>query len=384
MVEISTNKILGVILASYIILKPFYFWSSGNPQVSDFVMVIFLIIAIFKLKILKREFYKFEKILIISFSLLIYTSIVNLIWSAILGDLLIFPILFYMYNITVFIVLVFVVYKYPGFFLKVVYMSIMSSIFIQFILSFFVNVGGTRATIFFNNPNQLGYFVLLSVSIVFSIFRTQKNRPIVLLLFIISSFYLILLSLSQAAIASFLILIILFSLLERHKKTIKSVYLITLSTTSYFIYIIFSNPVLIYGKFEIIDKLISRINSSSERNDGGGLSGRGYDRIVNHPDYWIFGAGEGLHSRFNSVLKLELHSIPGTIFFSYGIIGSSLFLLLIFLIVNKSRIIYSYTLIPILIYGLTHNGLRNSLLWFCLSMLVVVGQLRREVTKRQL
>jgi hypothetical protein len=91
---------------------------------------------------------------------------------------------------------------------------------------------------------------------------------------------------------------------------------------------------------------------------------RGYDRIVNHPEFWFFGAGEGSFQRFESVLGGEIHSSWGTIFFSYGLIGTLLFLLF-FLNVFKYKKNFFYFM-PIFFYGLTHQGLRSTQFWILL------------------
>jgi hypothetical protein len=97
------------------------------------------------------------------------------------------------------------------------------------------------------------------------------------------------------------------------------------------------------------------------------LEGRGYDRIWKHPEYWIFGAGEGEYYRFG--VGMEFHSTLGNLQVSYGILGLGLFLIMLFLIMRHDRYQNAYIILFLMMYGLTHNGIRNTLLWILLGLL---------------
>ena len=99
------------------------------------------------------------------------------------------------------------------------------------------------------------------------------------------------------------------------------------------------------------------------------LAGRGYDRVLNHPEYLFFGAGEVDNSRFDSFLGGELHSSLANLLFSYGIIGVVLFLNIIIYIIKGNKFEYYYVLMPIFMYSLTHMGLRNPFFWIVLAIL---------------
>lgn len=99
------------------------------------------------------------------------------------------------------------------------------------------------------------------------------------------------------------------------------------------------------------------------------ITDRGYYRITEYPEYWILGAGEGAYlERFGRIM--EFHSTLGNIQVSYGIIGLILFLKFLYLALKNNKFRDWYILFCILIYGITHNGIRNSLFWIFLALLV--------------
>ena len=87
----------------------------------------------------------------------------------------------------------------------------------------------------------------------------------------------------------------------------------------------------------------------------------------------VVGAGEGETERFfapGAQHTIEIHSTFGTLLFSYGLLGISLFMLFLWRttrIISFDRYIY---LIGPMAYGFTHNGLRFSFFWFMVGMLM--------------
>ncbi|HEY1064471.1 MAG TPA: hypothetical protein VGE52_00115, partial [Pirellulales bacterium] len=96
------------------------------------------------------------------------------------------------------------------------------------------------------------------------------------------------------------------------------------------------------------------------------------DRIWNHPEYLLFGAGEGAYTRFHSHINLELHSSLGTLLFCYGLIGLLLFFRTIAVLVRDCgwRVLWYFA--PAMAYGLTHNGLRQTEFWLIAVLIVCI------------
>jgi len=368
------EKILGFLLFLYLMLSPFYLWSSGLPQIADLILMIFVIISIFTIKNIS----KFSKMWIFSLFLIFYVSIVNMIWSIVLSSVIIMPIMFLIYNLLVMLIMTEKINKNPTFYFNILLKGVASSIFLQFAISMIYVGDRSRVVLFFNNPNQLAFFVLLMSSVLFIIYRIKKINSTLLITYLLFSSYLMILSVSQGAIVSFIILIILFLIFESHDRRTKFKLGILTGGVLLAAFFVFSRPGYIQGHNPHLDFLIQRVETNSQRNPGGLLSGRGYERIFNYPEYLVFGAGEGEFWRFdNSIVGLELHSTIGSMFFSYGLIGFSIFLLLLCYIIKRSDIKFSYPLIPIFIYGLTHNGIRQTLFWMILALLITINKENR-------
>ncbi|MFT7158405.1 MAG: hypothetical protein ACI8Q1_003437, partial [Parvicella sp.] len=105
-----------------------------------------------------------------------------------------------------------------------------------------------------------------------------------------------------------------------------------------------------------------------------------YDRISNHPEYLIFGAGEGGYNRFDTFIdNHEMHSSLGTIVFSYGIPGIVLFTLFVFSLLKKLPWFYLVYSLPLFAYGITHMGLRFTVFWVALMMFPIIRSERMKM-----
>lgn len=170
-----------------------------------------------------------------------------------------------------------------------------------------VDFTGFRQKIFFNNPNQLGYFGLCSLTILLYLSEYYKLNKFLFTISLLSGIYIIAISLSNAAMLSAILLQII-HFFRYIKKALK--YLL-------FFILVF----LVIMPFIPEDSLINtvahnvylRITGITDEPDAS-LAARGYDRIINHPEYWFVGAGEGIFYRFDSLLNAEMHSSWGTIF----------------------------------------------------------------------
>ena len=106
------------------------------------------------------------------------------------------------------------------------------------------------------------------------------------------------------------------------------------------------------------------------------LEGRAYDRILDFPEYVAFGAGEGIRlARFNE--PHEIHSLPATLVFSYGLVGTAIFTAFLWQLKRHTGILHMTYLVPLFLYNLTHNGLRSPMLWVFMA-LIYVGALTSQ------
>lgn len=367
------DKLIFLLISAYFILKPFYFWQSGLPQISDFIIVTLIITFLLKTEFTFKYFDGFERFIIIGLLFVGHILIVNSIWMTLLDYSLGFLLksVYYIYNYLIVLLFIALYTEYETKLLEIIYQSVLISVFIQ--IGMYLTLGGFsggRMTAGFNNPNQLGYYALLTLSIL--LFSSQK-LDINVKWFVLGAFSTVILSLSslsKAAIISHITMII-FYLFSKTKNTklkrniiiLILIFILTFTYIYYFTEIISNN--------NLINAVSMRISSIGQDSDDS-LEGRGYNRITDHPEYWILGAGEGGYYRFRSLVDSfhgEFHSTLGNIQVSYGIIGLSLFLVFMGIALYKDDFQSWYIIAFIMAYGLTHNGIRNSFFWILLAMI---------------
>jgi hypothetical protein len=253
--------------------------------------------------------------------------------------------------------------------MKVFFLAVVLSVSIQFVM--FLTAGGYaggRGTANFNNPNQLGYYGLLALVSVFYVQSKIYINKWFLIFSAVASFTLLLVSLSKAAIVSALVLFplhFIFQLMNARNRMFMIILTIIIAVMAIFI---IGFDLVSITDIPLLEAVNRRLLSIGQDSDDS-LEGRGYDRIYDHPEYWIFGSGEGNNSRFAGSLgrNMEFHSTLGNIQLSYGIIGSILFLSILLFSLKQNNYADWYLLFVVLAYGLTHNGIRNTLFWILLG-----------------
>ncbi|MEA5033334.1 MAG: O-antigen ligase family protein [Sphaerochaeta sp.] len=366
------NMIISLFLL-YVIMKPFYFWRSGLPQPADFIFIVLIFIVLLRVDV-RRTFSYFarQKIVVLALLFVFWIFTVNSVWTIILSNpRILFPTVFYFYNVMVFIIVLILVHRYGQLFLNKFFLAVVLSVSIQFVLFLAAGgFGGGRETANFNNPNQLGYYGLLALV---SVFYVQSKIYINKVFFIFAaaaSFTLLLASLSKAAIVSALALLLL-HLIFQLTNVRNRMFMIILTIIILVMAIFISGFDLVsITDSSLLDTVNRRLQSIGQDSDDS-LEGRGYDRIFDHPEYWIFGSGEGNNSRFTGLLgnNMEFHSTLGNIQVSYGIIGTILFLSILLFSLKRNNYADWYLIFALLVYGLTHNGIRNTLFWILLALL---------------
>lgn len=365
-IKVQQTNIYFVLFLLYFLLKPFYFFKSGAPQIADFILlVLFILTFVFKKLYLTIDNKRYIMLVVLFF---MYTTIINGIWSILLGGefSIFYSSIWYLYNFLASLCIIVMHKKIGNRIYKYIYYAVVVSVIIQFALILInINPGIYRRTNFFNNPNQLGYFGLLSLSIIFYLVNKIKLNLYLFYFVLAASIILIIVSLSKAAIVSSLVMCICFIYFS--KKNIKLFFVSLFLIILLLIVLIFNLGLIV--ETDLFKTVGERIYTIGQQNDDS-LAGRGYDRIWNYPRYLLFGAGEGMFSRFKSQIGgREIHSTIGNLFFSYGIIGLAIFALIMFQVIYKNDFACIYILFPIFLYGLTHNGIRHTFFWFLISLI---------------
>ncbi len=346
-----------------VLLTPFYVLPSGLPQPGDLLVLPLIPAALigWNGKLNKN----FTKVLRSLALFVIWVCLVNYAWViaignfAILKSYAIFPI-YYVYNAAV-VLVAFVLYqRYGDNLLRGTMYVTLAAVVFQVAASFFYRAGIYRGNLFFNSPNQLGFYALLAASIIamlqrrlsFGLFRAAAGLT--------GCAYLAMLSGSRAAIGGIAILLFLLVFANPRVIIIASLAALGLITVG--------GPVA-----DAISAVERRV--STDRNPKLSFAEeRGYDRLWKHPEHLALGAGEGDVTRFQDQKHSpgELHSSFATVLFSYGIVGLVLFLIFLFRLGQGSSLRLLAMLLPTLSYTLAHNGLRTTQLWVLLAFFVIL------------
>jgi len=350
---------------SFFLTSPFYIVRSGLPQLSDLIMVALLgaLLLFGRFEVPRWSFRAVNAVTLF----VLYVFTVDMIWLVITGDTgFLFTASYFVYNLMVCLAFLSLYHWLGRPFLQWTAGAVCISLLLQGALSFFYRQGGHgREILFFDNPNQLGYYAVLYGSIfwVWADSRaSRRTRPLLGSLCVYAlALYLSVLSLSRAAIVSSGLLLMLAGL--KSPKLLAATALLALAA--------------LFGgaQWEQQRAAGNRFESRSRGSVTAELVGRGYDRILRYPQYLLLGAGEGRPSRFSlpgSKEQYELHSSLATVLFCYGIAGMFLFLH-IFVILGRQCGLFSLVyLLPVLLYGMTHMGLRQSEFWVLMMLLLCV------------
>ena len=350
----------------YLALIPLYILPSGLPQPADVVMVL-LIGSTAAVYVQKRNdgVIGADTRVISALGLFVaYVTLVNWIWMMVYGDrwLLVTPI-FYLFNGAVFLVAYLLYVDAKVAFLKSTLLGLSLAVGSLLLTApWLIDPISARQSLMFNNPNQLGYFGILSAIILHVVSSRVGVHSWLQDLSVAGCAALVILSLSKSAIVA-MVLFVIIRLPSRPRGTLALVLVgvIVVATTG------------LQGNIADVTERLSGIGVDMDDS----FAGRGYDRILYHPGHLLFGAGEGAFGRFRSDLAGEIHSTTGTLLFSYGIVGSCLFLLFILATVSGCRLSTLMLLLPVLFYSFTHHGMRFTLFWVLLAVVGVSGKALR-------
>jgi len=348
------------VLFAYFLVAPFYVLPSAMPQPADLA-----ILALGALIGIGTGFIPAFRNFFSSYALLFFVSYVAAVsaYWAILeqrlafgkGSILINP-LFYAFNLVVFVAVLTLYVRYRAAMLRAVTLATSATLLVQFALALLhPTTGSVRQEIFFNNPNQLGFFALLSVTI-FAIGAKWLRLPFwYQVVTYAAAVYLTLVSLSKAAIIATAILIVIALIRRPGSVVVSGLVIVTMVFLTDF------GTALVHSAGQRLETV--------GRTKDDNLEARGYHRIVDFPEYLGFGAAEGAYDRFDPAHPIEIHSSPGTVLFSYGIVGTAGFLFFLFSVVRRAPMYLVAHLLPVAFYSVTHNGLRDSLFWILLAFM---------------
>ena len=345
----------------FLLLMPIYVFSVGLPQLDDFLIVIMtpLVLASWNGRISRTAIGPARWLALFT----LWVVVVNIAWMLLLSEQhtamdLRFP-LFYIFNALVFLLALILHQRYGDQFLRVTLHAVFISVVVQAAVSLLFARSSPRGTVFFDNPNQLGYYSLLVACVIALTHRRVQFGALRAGIGLACCAYLALFSASRSALAGVGILALL-SLVTNPRLIIAgSVFALMLSLVG--------GPVA--NAFEAM-----RTRMATPRIDDqySFFEARGYDRIWANQQYLVLGAGEGAKMRFKESTKMlghaEIHSSIGTILFSYGAVGLYMFAMFLWHSIRGLSWRSTFVLVPPLIYATAHQGLRFTMLWVLLAL----------------
>lgn len=356
---------LVLLLCAYYATKPFYIWSSGLPQFSDVIGLIFIVGIALNVPPTKQTSQR--RIIAYLFAFALYAAFVNIVWAMIIHQWsAALPAAYYLYNVALYYCVLTLLSSRGAFAINILSKVITYSICViaVMVMALGASIGTyARELAFFNNPNQLGYWALLSVCCAATLHLVNKMGKRHALISYLGGALLIVLSLGKAAMLSAAMVFIYVAT----RKTLYAVF----TALAVIVLIIFSGSQALFSA-GLYNRVLPRLENIGHQTDDS-LAGRGYDRIFEYPQYLLLGAGEGnLIERFGSDPS-ELHSTIGTVVFSYGVVGLLIFLRALFLICRCATPHSWALMLAPMLYGLTHQGIRFSVFWIFLALLTYVG-----------
>jgi O-antigen ligase len=350
-------------LATYFVLKIFYVYPSGKPQPADFFLVVVMAVSLI---VLWRKLPR-EPALYLSLGLFVgWVAVVNGTWFLLLDETgFVRSTLFYAYNAMILLFVIFAAAHDFARLQKFTMLACLLAITIQFIDVTVVGemAYGSRTLGTFNDPNQLGYWALLAVAC-YAVIRGDKGGNLLDLAVLLAGFYIVYTGLSRSATTAMLVLgaLVVWHTRWEHRGQILGAGALILAASA-----------VGTALFEPLRGLSKRLMNI----DVGEVGERGYERITEHPQYLIFGAGESAHWRFHE-RAIELHSSLGTIFFCYGLVGLILFSWVLLTVFRPAARAHQLYLVPPMLYGIANMGVRFSLFWVFLGLVFGVARYGRR------
>jgi hypothetical protein len=352
------ERLWGIVILSL----SFNVYGPGNPQPGDFMMVALLCVPILVVRFRMPATIRRPVLALGAF--VFYVFMCNFAWAAATSELDFFKAsAFYAFNFSVFFGYLVMLGERGDDWLRWTLYGFAATLVMLALLSFpFAHRAESgRLELFFVNPNQLAYHVLLCATIV-AMLAPRYNMPRVVLYGLLAcAFYIELRTYSRAGVLGIALLGAL--------QVVQRPTLVTLLILPVF------GLALYYDLQELdTDMWENRIEMVQESTTEDYLTDRGIDRIVAHPELLVFGAGEGYYLRFHP-RKLEIHSSAANMLFSYGLVGTMLFLIFLRWLMPAAGTRVTLLMVPALSYSLFHQGMRARPFWLSLAVALGLGVL---------
>jgi hypothetical protein len=352
-------------LGLYLVVNLFYIMPPGLPQPADALLVLIMMFGL----LIWRHIPPIPSLYLVLALFCLWIYIVNMVWFGIFGDWeFLLSSSYYTYNAIVLVFVIVAGYRDWPRLCAAIRWACVAALFAQLIYLVLVpestTRGGLRAVGSFHNPNQLAYWALLDM-VLLVIAKDGKPLGWVDLAALAAGSYAVLISLSKGGMAAGIVLLALILAFQR-VRIVPALAVPIVACGALSVSVLASgNALEQIGNPDIMQKLERRINVEQADDN---IMSRGYGVILENPQHWAVGAGEGLFNPRFAPKPGEIHSSLGNIFFSYGIVGLSLFLCILWFAFARAPLATKAYLVPILMYSGVHMGLRSSEFWIFLAL----------------
>ncbi len=374
----------------YLLLKPYYIFQSGGLQVADAFLLLAGIVLLSAAKFDQNiksnviEAIKTNKLLV---TFVVIGGAINFVYLTLFPDVkFIMSSVYYIFTLVA--VLTFSSIGDRDNFYGTISTIFKFNLIVQLGL-FATGIGrnyGERYMGTFNDPNQFGFYILLSFLFVYiiGVLRGKKGNTT---LFFLVAFFLIFQSASTGVLLGFAAFSILiaghylrhklhfdYSRLRKFMYILAVLIFITpiiyIATTS-----ILRSQALVVNTGDSVEEQIvfKRLTEKFAKADGDAnvsiWEDRGYDKIFYYPEKLIYGAGEGALDRFTKAShNAEIHATFPSILFYYGLIPFIVLMRWIYLKLKDCDIRILFAIMALFIESFTLLNQRQSLFWIIIVL----------------
>jgi len=267
------------LLWGFVILSlSFNLYGPGNPQPGDFMMVALLCVPILLVPFKMPTSIRRPALALVAFVL--YVFVCNFVWAAATSELDFFKAsAFYAFNFSVFLGYLVMLGERGDDWLRWTLYGFAATLIMLALLSFpFAHrVESGRLELFFVNPNQLAYHVLLCATIVVMLAPRYGVPRLVLYGLLLCAFYVELRTYSRAGVLGIALLGVL--------QVVQRPTLVTVLVLPLFV-------LALYYDLQALDADLweNRIKSVQESTTEDYLTDRGVERMFEHPGHMLLGA----------------------------------------------------------------------------------------------
>ncbi|WP_131814045.1 hypothetical protein [Trichococcus ilyis] len=261
---------------------------------------------------------------------------------------------------------------------KVCKLNIIIQVFI-YVLKFGRFYSENRYMGSFNDPNQMAFFVFMSLITAFTISEIRNAK--LHLIYHIMAVGLIFLTSSTGMFLG----VAVFYTVQALTKVVKivnheyNVKVLLFIIASLIMGLLFSAKIddylATFSESSIIVRVEQKVDKLSDNNLGStNIQERGIDKLILYPEKTIFGAGEGYYARFDKAYTdLEVHSTALSILFYYGIVPTLLFLIWCFKNIRSLTVSNVAVIVSLFIESLTLLNQRQPLFWMIFVILNILA-----------